>query len=103
MYIDDILFVGNDTAEITSVTAFLDSTFKIKDLGTLHYLLGLEFQKISDGIVVSQRKFTLDHSQEFDCLQAPSVVSPLDLFVKLLPSVTESIFILRHICVLLEN
>ncbi|KAL8145460.1 hypothetical protein AgCh_003579 [Apium graveolens] len=84
VYVDDILVIGNDTAEITSIKQYLDSVFKIKDLGDLHYLLGLEFQKVPEGVVLSQQIFTQDLIAEFNCLQESPVVSPLDLNVMLL-------------------
>uniref|UniRef100_A0A3Q7EB73 Reverse transcriptase Ty1/copia-type domain-containing protein n=1 Tax=Solanum lycopersicum TaxID=4081 RepID=A0A3Q7EB73_SOLLC len=47
---------GTNTTEITELMACLDSTFKIKDLGRLHYFLGLEILDIPGGVLVSQRK-----------------------------------------------
>lgn len=47
----------------------LDFVFKIKDLGKLHYFLGLEFTEVPDSMVVSQRKFTLDLINEFHCAE----------------------------------
>ena len=66
VYVDDILVVGNDTSEITNVKQFLDSTFKIKNLGKLHDFLGPEFTHVPDGIILSQKKFTQELSEEFD-------------------------------------
>lgn len=78
VYVDDILVVGNNTSKISSIKACLDSFFRIKDLGNLHYFLGLKFNKILDGMIISQRKFTLDLLTEFNCLEFPPVVSPWD-------------------------
>lgn len=83
---DDILVVGNDNMEISAIKAYLDSVFKIKDLGKLHYFLGLEFTELLEGgMVISQRKYTMDLLEEFQCLDANPVVTPLDLNVKLAP------------------
>lgn len=45
-------------AEICHLKAILHEQFTIKDLGLLHYFLGLEVTYIPQGIVLSQRKFT---------------------------------------------
>ncbi|XP_074377288.1 uncharacterized protein LOC141718806 [Apium graveolens] len=84
VYIDDILVMGNDMSEITSVKQALDSTFKIKDLSPVHYFMGIEFNHVPDGIILSQRKFTLELLNEFDPPDSTVVVSPLDLNVKFL-------------------
>ena len=42
VYVDDILIASNDMDAVNSFKQFLDSKFKLKDLGTLKYFLGLE-------------------------------------------------------------
>lgn len=42
VYVDDFLVVGNDLSAITILKISLHDKFKIKDLGTMNYFLGLE-------------------------------------------------------------
>lgn len=59
VYVDDIILIGSNPAEIEHVKQHLNSYFGIKDLGTLHYFLGLEASYIPQGVVLSQKKFTI--------------------------------------------
>jgi len=83
VYVDDILVTGTDEAEICDLKQYLDATFKIKDLGFLNYFLGLEVLQSSQGLILTQQKFTMELLKEFDCLHASGVVTPLDCNVKL--------------------
>jgi len=85
VYVDDILLTGNDEAEITSLKTFLDHTFKIKDLGYAHYFLGIEILRTDRGLLLTQRKFTLELLDEFHANTSSSVCCPLDYNTKLSP------------------
>ena len=85
VYVDDILITGNDSHEIASLKAFLDATFNIKDLGYAHYFLGIEILHTPIGLLITQRKFIMDLLKEYACLQAPSVICPLNNSIKLKP------------------
>lgn len=51
VYVDDIILTSNNIDEIQSITALLDQTFKIKDLGNLKFFLGLEIARTAQGIL----------------------------------------------------
>jgi len=58
MYVDGIVVIGNDAATTSSLNAFLDDKFKITDLGELNFFLGMEILKVSNGLIMTQRKFS---------------------------------------------
>ena len=60
IYVDDVLIASTDPQAIVQLKADLSKAFKLKDLGTLKYFLGLEIARAAAGICVSQRKYVLD-------------------------------------------
>jgi len=60
VYVDDMMITGNDINLIQETKRTLQSSFKMKDLGELKYFLGIEFARSQKGIVMHQRKYTLE-------------------------------------------
>lgn len=60
IYVDDVILVGNDVRWIERTKSYLDEKFSIKDLGPLKYFLGIEVARTSEGLILSQHKYTLD-------------------------------------------
>jgi Reverse transcriptase (RNA-dependent DNA polymerase) len=75
VYVDDLILTGNDSAIISDVISFLQSKFAIKDLGTLHYFLGIEVSSLATGLLLTQTKYIsdlLDRTNMLDCKSCPS-------------------------------
>lgn len=86
IYVDDILLARNDDSELTSLKAFLDQQFKIKDLGTVHYFLGIEVSYLPHGLVFNQHKYLKELLSEFHFSSTSPVVTLLDLSIKITPT-----------------
>lgn len=52
IYVNGIILTGDNVHEIAHIKSLLDKIFSIKDLGKLHYFLGLEVGYQSEGIVL---------------------------------------------------
>ena len=60
VYVDDIIITGNNFPEIKLLEKHLANNFRIKQLGPLKYFLGMEFARSSEGMLVTQQKYTLE-------------------------------------------
>ncbi|XP_019255434.1 PREDICTED: uncharacterized protein LOC109234046 [Nicotiana attenuata] len=83
VYVDEIILTSDALDEIHTLKQFLDSESKIKDLGSLHYFLGIEVTSHSSGVLLNQKKFVHDLLKEYNCLDVAPVISPLELNHKL--------------------
>ncbi|KAK1641706.1 hypothetical protein QYE76_059511 [Lolium multiflorum] len=60
VYVDDVVIAGSTTSVVDCLVRSLSASFPIKDLGHLHYFLGLEAARTSGGMTLTQRKYALD-------------------------------------------
>jgi histone deacetylase 1/2 len=52
--VDDIIVASSSQEAVSALLQDLNKEFALKDLGELHYFLGIEVKKIKDGIVLTQ-------------------------------------------------
>ncbi|CAL0299836.1 unnamed protein product [Lupinus luteus] len=86
IYVDDLILTGNDILEIDRMKHLLNSEFSIKDLGNLKFFLGMEIARSAEGILLYQRKYTLDLLQETGMLAAKPCSTPMEYSIKLIHS-----------------
>ncbi|CAM8975452.1 unnamed protein product [Rhodiola kirilowii] len=60
VYVDDLIITGSRSADITQFITLLNKTFALRDLGALHYFLGIELHRTSHSITLSQSQYIRD-------------------------------------------
>jgi hypothetical protein len=83
IYVDDIIVTGNSMDAILALLRDLKQEFALKDLGDLHYFLGIEVRKDTKGIVLSQEKYALDVLSHVGMLNCMVTSTPLSATEKL--------------------
>ena len=78
VYVDDIVITGDDDEEIKCLKKTLARTFEVKDLGFLHYFLGIEVAYGAQGIYLSQRKYVLDLLNETGMSGCKPATTPIE-------------------------
>ena len=79
--VDVMLITGNNSETLASLLAELNKQFKMKDLGQMHYFLGIQAQFHIDGLFLSQQKYAEDllvAASMSDCAPMPTPL-PLQL------------------------
>ncbi|GJX68499.1 uncharacterized mitochondrial protein-like protein [Tanacetum coccineum] len=77
---------------VTDIKKHLNNKFSIKDLGSLHYYLGIEFFINSTGLAMSQRKYATELVTHAGLLDTKPSSIPLDPMVKLTMTGGEPIY-----------
>ncbi|KAM7530049.1 hypothetical protein LguiB_033459 [Lonicera macranthoides] len=83
VYVDDIVITGSDSQSIGELQQHLKSIFHMKDLGLLHYFLGLEVHSCSTGMLLHQHKYTQEILTLAGLQFGNSVLTPLEVNLKL--------------------
>jgi hypothetical protein len=60
VYIDDLVITGNNPVFVTNVIRHLSTRFHVKDLGDLHFFLGIEVIPTHVGLFLIQHKYIHD-------------------------------------------
>ena len=85
LYVHDLVIAGTDLDEIGRVKLQLAASFDMKDLGNLHYFLGIEVIQTPEGMLISQRHYVLSMLFKFRMAECMFLSTPLDQTVKLRP------------------
>jgi len=84
VYVDDLLLIGNNSTLLCHLITLLNSEFKIRDLGSMHYFLGIEVTKTATELMFSQHKYTLDIIQRAGMSSCKAVDIPASSSSKIL-------------------
>ncbi|XP_062006046.1 uncharacterized mitochondrial protein AtMg00810-like [Rosa rugosa] len=76
IYVDDILITGTHVDHISTLITNLSKLFSMKDLGPLHYFLGIEDVRSFHGLSLTQTKYTLDLLHRTNMTDAKPVSTP---------------------------
>jgi histone deacetylase 1/2 len=77
IYVDDIIVTSSSDYAISALLRDLNKNFAIKDLGDLHYFLGIEVTKRKNGLLLTQEKYAKDLIQRVGMQGCKSTPTPL--------------------------
>jgi transposase InsO family protein len=83
LYVDDLIFTGNDSSMFQSFKESMMNTFDMTDLGKMRYFLGIEVTQNEQGIFMCQEKYAKEILERFNMEKSNSVCSPIVAGTKL--------------------
>jgi histone deacetylase 1/2 len=83
VYVDYIIVVSSSSKATAGLLHNLKKEFALKDVGELHYFLGMEVTKVRDGIILSQDKYASDLLKKVNMSSCKTVCTPISTSEKL--------------------
>jgi histone deacetylase 1/2 len=77
VYVDDIILVSSSATAADRLVSSLGTTFAVKDLGKLHYFLGLEVTHNDTRLSLTQKKYSHDLLRRAGTLQCKPATTPM--------------------------
>uniref|UniRef100_A0A2N9FP23 Integrase catalytic domain-containing protein n=1 Tax=Fagus sylvatica TaxID=28930 RepID=A0A2N9FP23_FAGSY len=84
LYVDDLIFTGNDESMFVKFKNSMKLEFDMIDLGKMKYFLGVEVLQNPEGIYISQRKYAKEVLERFRMEKSNSVKNPIVPGVRLM-------------------
>ena len=82
LYVDDIILTASTPDLLQRLTARLRDEFALKDLGPLHYFLGIEVIRRADGFFLHQQKYAHELLERAGMLNCKPALTPVDTKAK---------------------
>jgi Reverse transcriptase (RNA-dependent DNA polymerase) len=83
LYVDDLIFMGNNEEMIKDFKEAMTREFEMTDLGLIKYFLGLEVRQGKSRIFVSQEAYAKDILKKNKMKECNPVATPMELDTKL--------------------
>lgn len=83
IYVDDIVVVSSSEQATKALLCDLQTEFALKDLGDLHYFLGIQVVPHKDGLHLSQTKYASDLLVKAGMKGCKPMTTPLPISVNM--------------------
>eukprot|EP00253_Pinus_taeda_P003275 PITA_03275 len=83
LYVDDVIFTGNDVYLIENFKTVMKDEFEMTDMGLLRYFLGIEVDQNENGIFISQEKYVNEVLGKFNMQECKATITPTVMGLKL--------------------
>jgi histone deacetylase 1/2 len=77
VYVDDIIVASSSTEATNALLKDLEHDFTLKDLGDLHYFLGIEVKRSREGLTLSHERYASDIVYRAGMAKCKAVTTPL--------------------------
>jgi hypothetical protein len=77
LYVDDLIYTGNDSFMIKEFKSSMQGEFAMTDLGRMKYFLGIEIVQNRNGIFIHQQKYATEILSRFGMENCNKVCSPI--------------------------
>ena len=86
VYVDDLILIAETVEEMQQIKKCLSGHFKMKDMGKLHYCLGvnIDLNVNSQRLLLSQKQYLSKLLEKYRLTEAKPVSTPIDPSVKLM-------------------
>jgi histone deacetylase 1/2 len=83
VYVDDIIVASSSQATTRALLKNLERDFALKDLGDLHYFLGIEVKRSEGDLLLKQERYATEVLQRVNMMDCKTVATPLSTSEKL--------------------
>ena len=92
VYVDDLIIITKTTEEMNRLKECLSNRFKMKDMGELHYCLGISIEQDKErkSLYMHQKQYIANMIEKYGLSDCKPASTPADINVKLTKSEAES-------------